>query len=478
MLDVAPSTHVSTQAGEVPARSTGTSTVKRVLRALAIVGVLLLITGLVTRISQHRERFENATVPLMTAVVAIGPDGARIAIGPDTDPSVVEFFPGTRVLTPDSAAALTRTTVTPESTRSVTEQARAQRQWIEAGTIPGGEDGPYAEMVETALLDMHTLLYANGASLAAWPAAWRYVWPRDAAFVAVALVESGHPDDARRVLQFLQRQQPSDGVFEARYRPEEDGVPDARGKQTDGVGWVLWATLRLVDSLPTAEAAEVLATLEPMIDASTDAALRLTDTADALPPASQDYWEVPMYRLSLGTAAPIALGLRSAARLQGMLGERTTSRSAEGRARKLQESITAEFGVHGYPRELGGDVPDASVAFLLPPFTDRAAPSVLRAWHRAARGMRRAAGGLAPGVGWRDDGISWSPQTSLFALTAASVGEKGTARGWMDWLRDHRTGYGAIPEKVLSTGAPAGPAPLAWSDAVVVMTAGRLRDLA
>ena len=55
-------------------------------------------------------------------------------------------------------------------------------------------------MVETALLDIHTLLLPNGALVAGWPKHWRYVWPRDAAFAAVALVETGHDADALRLL--------------------------------------------------------------------------------------------------------------------------------------------------------------------------------------------------------------------------------------------------------------------------------------
>jgi GH15 family glucan-1,4-alpha-glucosidase len=440
---------------------------------VAVVGVLVVLAGLVTRYEERVERSENVAAPLLTAVVGIGPDGTRIPIPPGTDPSVVEFYPGTRVLTPDSAAVLTRTTVTAKDAAKSAALAAEQRAWIESGTIPGA-GGPYQDMVTDALLDIHTLLQDNGASLAAWPGAWRYVWPRDAAFVAVALTKTGHPGDALRILEFLQRQQPSDGIFEARYRPDETGVPDARGKQSDGIGWVLWATLRLVQSLPAKEGDAALEALRPMIDASTDAALRLTDSTDALPPVSEDYWEVPMYRLSLGTAAPIALGLRSAASLQSMLGARTTARSTARRAVRLEKSITSDYGAHGYPRELGGDASDASISFLLPPFTDKAAPSVVAAWRKAGRQMVRPAGGLAPGAGWRNDGVSWSPQTALFALTGASIGDTGAAEWWMTWLSDHRTAYGSIPEKVLSTGAPAGPAPLAWPDALVILTAARL----
>src|SRR5690606_41689131 len=51
---------------------------------------------------------------------------------------------------------------------------------------------------------------------------WRYVWPRDAAFVAVAFAAAGHLDDAVGVLEYLQRVQGTDGRFEARYVPDGD----------------------------------------------------------------------------------------------------------------------------------------------------------------------------------------------------------------------------------------------------------------
>jgi len=39
-----------------------------------------------------------------------------------------------------------------------------------------------------------------------------------------------------------------------------------------------------------------------------------------------------------------------------------------------------------------------------------------------------------------------------------------------EWLDAHRTGLGALPEKVLDDGSPAAVAPLAWTAAVTVLT--------
>ena len=85
--------------------------------------------------------------------------------------------------------------------------------------------------------------------------------------------------------------------------------------------------------------------------------------------------------------------------------------------------------------------------------------------------MARPAGGLAPGGSWRRDGISWTNATATYALTAAAVGERQSAQGWLGWLDRHRTPAGSFPEKVLADGRPASVAPLAWTAAAVVLTA-------
>ncbi|GHS89929.1 hypothetical protein AGMMS50218_17180 [Actinomycetota bacterium] len=231
-----------------------------------------------------------ATTGLYAEGVALASDGSVVTLAAGT---TAVLHPGTRVIddgTPASAAL-----------------ADAQRAWLASGTVPGA-DGPYGDLVRTALLDIHTLVLADGAAVAGWSERWRYVWPRDASFVAVALARTGHVDDALEILHFLADVQHADGTFEARYLPDGSGPPDDRGTQTDGTGWVLWAAAEVTGAIedPAARAAAVTDLL-PLVDRSADRTVALV-AGDGLPPASPDYWEVAERKLTLGTVAPLLAG--------------------------------------------------------------------------------------------------------------------------------------------------------------------------
>ncbi|MCB7136913.1 glycoside hydrolase family 15 [Cellulosimicrobium marinum] len=356
--------------------------------------------------------------------------------------------------------------------------AHASRQWLADGVVPGA-DGPYAALGEAALLDLRALVLDNGAALAAPSPRWRYVWPRDASFTAAALARTGHVGDAVRVLGFLTQVQEDDGSFHARYLPDGSGVPDDRGLQSDGTGWVLWACAVVLAETPEGDRANVVRALRPLVDAATDHALSLVDGTDALPPASSDYWEVEPTSLTLGTAGPLLAGLeaaddvyRVAARHDGVGTARVRALAAADAADRLRDAVERAFGTQGYPRHVTGGPRDASVAFVLPPFQPAPLDGARAAWRASVTSMLRPAGGLAPGAGWREDGISWTPQTTLYALAAASspdADDRADAREWLRWVDDHRTASGAIPEKVLADGSPAAVAPLSWSSALVVL---------
>jgi glucoamylase len=398
----------------------------------------------------------DADIPLASETVAVGPGGVVEVLS-----SAQSIVPGTRVLAGPGS----------------TQATAAEQAWLASGTVPTVPGlGADSDLVRGALLDLHVLTQTYGVPVAGWTGPWRYVWPRDAAFAAVAFARTGHGDDAARVLDFLGRVQPASGVFQARYLPDGSGVPDDRGTQLDGAGWALWATAEVADALPPASRAAFVAAHRPLVDRSTDAALAAISGPDGLPPASPDYWEVPERRTTLATAAVLRAGLQAAVRLQVFARDGPAAARASAGEARLSAAVAHDFAPHGYPRHLGGgaDSVDLGVAFLLPPFADAVDPDAYARFETAPLRLARPAGGLAPGGSWRHDGVSWTPTTATWALVAASSGDRTQALDRLRWLADHRTSAGSLPEKVLADGRPAAVAPLSWTAAAVVLTADQL----
>ena len=316
-------------------------------------------------------------------------------------------------------------------------------------------------------------VFPPGAVVAAPMSIWRYVWPRDAAFAAAALSAVNLADEALGVLGNLASWQRADGGFEARYT-SSGRVPDNRPAQADGAGWFLWASGRLLaDGVPAADLRDRLGA--PLARAASRL-LGITDTPSRLPAASPDYWEVAETVLTLGTAAPVLLGLEAATALA------RAGLDLGGPAQALAERVTAVRSAMernfapAWGRHLRRNDVDATIALVLPPFT-QPLTGARAVRQTATERMRRPAGGLAPGAGWRDDGVSWTPETALMAWSALSLGMEEEGTRLLAWLEAHRTAAGALPEKVLADGAPAGPAPLAWTCALILLaTASRPAD--
>ena len=234
-------------------------------------------------------------------------------------------------------------------------------------------------------------------------------------------------DEALGVLGNLASWQRADGGFEARYT-SSGRVPDNRPVQADGAGWFLWASGRLLaDGVPAADLRDRLGA--PLARAASRL-LGITDTPSHLPAASPDYWEVAETVLTLGTAAPVLLGLEAATALA------RAGLDLGGPAQALERNFAPAWGRH-----LRRDDVDAAIALVLPPFT-RPLAGARTVRQTAAARMHRPTGGLAPGAGWRDDGISWTPETALMAWSALALGMEEEGTRLLAWLEAHRTAAG------------------------------------
>jgi len=430
---------------------------RRVAVCAAVVGVLIAaVVVLLARRVPH-------VPPLYSEGIARAEKGGVVLV-PAQSPA--RYVAGTSLLEP--------TVSLPGAAVATTRDVQAARAWLAAGRVPG-KDTRYAHMAERALLDLRLLTLPNGAALAAWTPMFRYVWPRDASFAVAAFSITGHHGDAERVLRFLASLQPDDGRWHARYLPNgQGGVPDDRGVQLDGAGWVIWATWCWYVTAPDRVAARsTLEDLWPMVARSAKAAASLDRRG--LPQSSSDYWERRERKVTLGTAAPLVTGLRAAADLARQSGRGEDADRWGDTARRLDAAVRREFRPRGYPRTVPTGGSDAAVTFLAPPFAARD-PVVVRALVTAVDRLRVGNGGVRPGEGWYRDGVAWTPATAMFALAFAGTKDDDRARHWLDWLATHRTGLGALPERVDPRGCPVSAAPLGWTGAIVLLALAALED--
>ena len=353
------------------------------------------------------------------------------------------------------------------SPTSHADQVRADRLWVDSGTVPG-EGTAWESMARQGLTDLRSYQSPSGAVAAGPGGPWRFFWPRDASFAAVAFSLSDHPQEASRVLDQLGRLELDPTVgFQARY--EVSGEPRTdRPPQSDGCGWVLWA----IAQIRRHDASGVPASAGGLRDRCVDTLTRLVRGGQRLPPPSPDYWEVSVARTTLGTVAPMLAGLAAATDDYRATGDVSASAATERTAQRLREAVERAFAPEWERFGDRGGL-DAAVAMMLPPFSSPTTvpASLAKAWRRYQREALQPAGGLAPGVDWvKHDGSSWTPQTALVALTAAATGHDDEATRRLAWLDAHRTVHGSLPEKVTRTGRPAGPAPLTWTSALVLLT--------
>lgn len=447
-----------------------TSTRRTLLRgagALSALGALGLGGHQIYRLTRP-EVDPRTVIPLYSQTVAYGAAEQRMLVGAAADDH--DLTPSSRLTTtvPATAGAAQRAQRFWEGTEPW--RARVRRSLDgprghadhSARTEEDARDGPetLASLANSALRDLWVLSDQLPAPVAAWTPYWRYVWPRDAAFCAVALARIGHHDQALTALEHLQSLQPDDGWFEARYVPGTDRAPDSRPRQFDGTGLLLWATHEVWRAAAPIERGMIADRMAPLLSTSQELLLRSTGDGERLPPASPDYWEVREHSVTLGIMASTLTGLRGA---HAITGDQRTGSAAEAFTRLL----TSTFGPQQYQRyRRRGGADSARALFDATGCHDVIEPRLLISLRSE---LARPGGGIAPGASWRDDGISWTPSTSLLALALARAGEHEEALKVLGWLASHRTGAGSLPEKVLFDGRPAAVAPLAWTAANVLL---------
>jgi hypothetical protein len=372
-----------------------------------------------TNVLKTEARFGSVRVSITTAaigdslvrcVAAVAPAGARVRVTTsfNLNPGVEVGCRGAR------------------SARALGATALADRRWLGAARPLGrGAPGWAGRMYRRSLLALHTLTdRRTGAVVAGAREGWAYVWPRDAATVALALSAAGYRAEARRIGRFLLSLD-----LEAAARFDGAGAPVAgRSAQGDAWGWVAAASratgLPLPSGLP-----------------------RWRDRADYQEKSPDDY-----LANAIASANPPADGPKSdhishlSAHRPGVL------------TRRVEDPQS------GW---------DAAAAWAVRPFGLRPLyPAVRASLRPALAGQGRF--GLTPSRDWpgRDP---WTAPTAWTAWSLAALGERAQALRLIGDLRRAATPAGLLPERVdARTGIATSTTPLAWSHAFAILA---LREL-
>lgn len=295
--------------------------------------------------------------------------------------------------------------------------AQNDRRWLKASKDLGPGAPVWAEdLYDRSLLVLRALTdRRTGAATAGARDGWAYVWPRDAATVALALRASGHTRMATRVARFLDCLD-----LDAAARFDGDGSPvPGRPAQGDAAGWRRVA--ERAGGLPVRAAASTWR-------GKADYGERAGDDGDYL-------------------ANAIAAGVPAA-------------------------QIEAEFGAGGHLVRIAGDPSstiDAAVGWAAAPFPRPTLGGEVEAsLARITSGRGRY--GIPPSLDWPGGPEPWAAPTAWVAWSLASLGDRPGALAMLASLRRSATPAGVLPERVAAdTGIPESTTPLAWPHAFAIL---------
>ena len=246
-------------------------------------------------------------------------------------------------------------------------RARSRGALARAGTLPAD----LREACARSLLAVAAHVDRGGSIIASCDSQikqqgadyYTYCWPRDAAWVAIALDKAGYGDLCGNTFRFLARIIDRKGFFRHKYTPAGDlgstwhPLPML---QVDETGLPLVAVYR--HWLEGRNVMTISSLYEPFIRPAADFLAGFIDRGTGLPKPSFDLWEERKGVYTYSCACVYA-GLAGAAALADVVGDRPSSLVWGEAARALKETIVAQLydpALGRFLRGVGDDTVDAS----------------------------------------------------------------------------------------------------------------------
>jgi len=333
-----------------------------------------------------------------------------------------------------------------------------------------------------------------------------YCWGRDAGYITTAIDMAGYHDVGRKFYEWAMKAQDPDGSWDHRHYMNGELAP-SWGYQADEPASIMWGMWQ--HYLITKDEAFLKQCWDSMKRGADHLLTTLEETSN-FPRPSMDLWEERLAQHTYSSAAVAAalLAMADAAEHLGESGDAQRYRLAGLRVKEAVSTLfNAEKGSwyrgvnlqvqphefearraagdevftqadeHGYERFYAkyDTIVDASLLGLSYPFElfDAEQEQVVA----TAQAVRELC--TQPGVGgirrYENDqyagGNPWVLCTLWLALDANRRGDQQTVREALDWVLQHQTSTGLLPEQVdKEHGGPGWVVPLTWSHAMFVLT--------
>jgi len=371
---------------------------------------------------------------------------------------------------------------------------------------------PIVDLFNRSLINIRTHVSNNGAIIASGDSdllqfgrdTYAYVWPRDAAFTAIALERAGDFNASRRFFKFCSKIITPDGYFMHKYRPNgalgsswHPWVKNGREQipiqedETALVIYALWQHYILSKDLEFVE--EVYNSL---IKKAAEFMVNYRDKETGLPKPSYDLWE-QTYGVSTFTCSTVYGALLATANFAKLLGKvssekkyiRTAEEVKKGILKNLYDKEERIFykqidwtsgegiidktidtsSVYGIFKFKVLPVDEAKLKKAIEKTIDRLEVKTdIGGIARYEGDAYHACGGNVPGNPWIITTM-WLAQ--YYIALAKSESDMEPVRRWISWALKVASKSGVLPEQVNPySGEHLSAAPLTWSHAEFVTT--------
>ena len=304
---------------------------------------------------------------------------------------------------------------------------------------------------------------------------YSYCWPRDAAWVCLALDRARYHHLSTEIFEFFSKIITHRGNFLHKYTPAGDfgstwhPVPMIQIDETGLPLYALYNNWEIAKSVWTTGRY-----YRGLVIPAANYLTKAIDRETNLPISSFDLWE-EQKGVHTYSACTVYAGLKGAYELSRSLGDYDNAKGWKDAADRIKESILEKLyddKLKRFRRSLDDPTLDSSVFAvwyfgILPPED----PKVVRTMEAIERDLKRPSGGIARYLHDSYYGYmnSWIICTLWLSQWHSAVGNLKRALELLDWCAAHAHPSGLMSEQVDDKGKPLSVLPLAWSHSAYVL---------